>query len=146
MQFGLKHKNKDWGLENWSSLINILKKKYLIIQSMHKKSNYINGIYQTKKINFREACAILNKCNLYVGPEGGFGHAAAALNKKAVLYFGGWISPKIMGYDFHINLYYNNINSPCGEFKKICSHCEDARKNITVKKFEESITKVLNNI
>ena len=55
----------------------------------------------TKNINFRLACAIMNKCDIYLGPEGGFGHVAAALKKKAVIYFGGWITPNVIGYDFH---------------------------------------------
>ena len=47
----------------------------------------------------------MNKCDLYVGPEGGFGHVAAALKMKAVLYFGGWITPNAIGYDYHENIY-----------------------------------------
>ena len=49
---------------------------------------------------------MINEVDFYVGPEGGFGHVAAALNKKAVLYFGGWISPDIIGYNFHENIYW----------------------------------------
>ena len=36
--FGFKHINTDWGEKNWLSLVNILKKKYLVIQSLHSKS------------------------------------------------------------------------------------------------------------
>ena len=68
--------------------------------------------------------------------------AAAALNKKAVVYFGGWIDPKIIGYDFHENIYYNNEKSPCGEYKSLCNHCEDARKLITVDFFYKKISKI----
>ena len=39
-----------------------------------------------KKFNFREACSVLKRCDLYLGNHGGFNHAAAALNKKAVVY------------------------------------------------------------
>ena len=46
----------------------------------------------------------MNKCDIYVGPEGGFGHALALEAKKRVLYFGGWISPNIIGYDFQENI------------------------------------------
>ena len=142
-QYSIKHKNKDWGHYNWINLINEIKDKYLIIQSVHHKSKKIDGVYSDEKINFRLACAVINKCNLYVGPEGGFGHVAAALKKNAVIYFGGWISPSIIGYDSHYNIYYDNKESPCGEFKKLCSHCEIARKNIKVDTFKEYIKKAL---
>ena len=82
------------------------------------------------------------EADLYVGPEGGFGHVAAALNKKAVLYFGGWITPEAIGYDFHENIYYEHKLSPCGEYKKLCSHCEEARKAISADVFLKYINKI----
>ncbi|MBD1147382.1 hypothetical protein IDH28_00940 [Pelagibacterales bacterium SAG-MED31] len=128
-----KMKNKDWGESNWQELILRLKHEYLIIQSKHKKSKKYKGVfYSSIDFDFRTACAIINECDLFLGPEGGFGHVAAALNKKAVIYFGGWIHPKVTGYHFHQNIYFNHPNSPCGALGYICNHCEDARKSITV--------------
>ena len=141
-QFGIKQKNKDWGYNNWKELINKIKEDFLIIQSIHKESKKIPGVFSPDNIDFRLACAILNESDLYVGPEGGFGHVAAALNKKAVLYFGGWISPDVIGYDFHENLYYKNKLSPCGEYNRLCKHCEEARKAISVNVFLKHIYKV----
>ena len=141
--FNIKHKNKDWGNSNWIKLINKIKNDYLIIQSVHGESKAIEGIFSPQNVNFRLACAILNKCDLYLGLEGGFGHVAGALKKKAVIYFGGWISPNIIGYDFHENIYFEDNNSPCGEYRNICLHCESARKQITPKYIEEKIRKVL---
>ena len=142
-QFGIKQQNKDWGIGNWSNLVKSIKDEYLIIHSTHEKTTKIDDIYYTEKINFRTACAVLNYCDLYLGPEGGFGHAAAALRKKAVIYFGGWISPDVIGYDFHHNLYFNHEESPCGEYKKICKHCEMAREKITIDTFRTYINKAL---
>ncbi len=144
-QFGMKHKNKDWGYENWENLINKIKKDYLIIQSFHHETKKNIGIFTPENLDFRLACAVLNEVDFYVGPEGGFGHVAAALNKKAVLYFGGWISPDTIGYDFHENIYYDNKLSPCGEYKKICNHCEEARKAISVDIFLKHINKIGSN-
>ncbi|MDA9748758.1 hypothetical protein N9U75_01245 [Pelagibacteraceae bacterium] len=142
-QFSIKHQNKDWGFENWNNLIKNLKEDFLIIHSKHDKTKKIEGVFVPNNLNFRDACATMNKCDLYVGPEGGFGHVAAALNKKAVLYFGGWISPNIIGYDTHENLYFDDPRSPCGEYKNLCSHCSEARKKISIKFFEERVRKVL---
>ena len=80
--------------------------------------------------DFRTACAIIRECDLFIGPEGGFGHVAAALGKKAILYFGGWIHPKVTGYDIHENIYFDHPKSPCGSVGYICEHCEEARRTI----------------
>jgi len=140
----IKMKNKDWGVSNWLQLVTKIKNDFLIIQSVHETSKKIEGVfYSNKKFNFRVACAILERCDLFVGPEGGFGHAAAALNKKAVIYFGGWIHPKLTGYNFHENLYFAHSESPCGARGYICDHCEEARKSIKVDLFEDKIRKVV---
>ena len=144
LQFGFKHKNKDWGEENWSKLINLIKNDFLIIQSKHHKTKNIQNTFSTGNINFREACSVIDKCDLYLGLEGGFGHAAAALNKKAVIYFGGWIPPEIIGYSFHKNIYYESNKSPCGVFLEQCDHCNEARKKITPEMMEIEIKNILN--
>ena len=121
--------NRDWGYENWKKFVDNYKHKYLFIQSLHPDSKKIDGIYSFKS-NFREACAVMSLSDFYVGWEGGFAHAAAALDKKALVLFGGWIDPQITGYSFHKNLYVNIKGSPCG-MQKFCSHCEKCKKLLT---------------
>ncbi len=139
--FSIKHLNKSWGLNNWEDLVNNLKTKYLFINSAHEFSLKIQGTYTPAITDFRTACSIMKHCDLYVGPEGGFSHVAGALNKKAVVYYGGWITPNVIGYNFHTNLYFEHPESPCGLYREICKHCEIARKTITVEKFQKSIEK-----
>ena len=141
--FGFKHVNTDWGKKNWLSLVNILKKKYLVIQSLHTKSVNYEGVFGIK-CNFREACAVMKFCNLYVGPEGGFTHAAAALKKPAVNIFGGWIHPQVTGYDFHDNIYIDIEGSPCGIFSHECKHCKTCMRKITVQMVEQSVGNNIN--
>lgn len=132
--------NKNWGEVNWRNLINKLKDNYLFIQSVHEKSFKIDGtFYSARQFDFRTACALMDKCDLFLGNEGAFGHAAAALNKKAVIYFGGWISPLSTGYNMHENIYYNDHKSPCGAVGYICDHCEAARQKINVTYFQEKV-------
>lgn len=138
--FYYKIKNLDWGESNWQKLILKLKDNYLIIQSKHKKSKKYSGTYYSAiDFDFRTACAIIDQCDLFIGPHGGFVHAAAALQKKAVQYLGGWIHPKVIGYGFHENIYFNHSLSPCGAIGYICDHCEQARKNISVQFFYEKV-------
>ena len=44
--------------------------------------------------------------------------------------------------NFHENIYYDHNLSPCGEYKKLCSHCEEARKAISVEIFLKYINKI----
>ena len=141
-----KMKNKDWGQSNWKELILRLKENYLVVQSKHENSNRYEGAYYSSiNFDFRTACAIMNMCDLFVGPEGGFGHAAAALGKRAVLYFGGWIHPKVTGYHAHENIYFDHPKSPCGAVGHICSHCEEARKSITIDDVYRKVISILGN-
>ena len=136
--------NKNWGEENWKKLIKKLQEEYLIIQSAHETAKKIDGIfYSENEFDFRTACAVLNNCDIYLGNEGGFGHVAAALNKKALIYFGGWISPQSTGYAMHENIYYNDLGSPCGAIGYLCDHCEKARQNIKAEFLEEKVKSIL---
>jgi len=141
--FNFKHINKDWGSKKWVALINKLKKKFLIIQSLHSGSIHYDGIFEFKS-NFREAAAAMKMTNLFLGPEGGFGHVAAALNKPAVIIFGGWIHPQSTGYDFHENIYIDIKGSPCGIYSQECDHCKECMKIISVEKVEKSVIRNIN--
>ncbi len=131
--------NRSWGIEKWKSFLNYYKKEYLFVQSIFRDSDKINGIYNFKS-GFREACAVLGQCDYVVGGEGGFTHAAGALNKKGLFIYGGWIDPNIIGYTFHKNVYIDIEGSPCG-MKIPCEHCKKCNEIMTVdmisKKFLE---------
>ena len=144
--FSIKHINKSWGTENWLNLINELSDKYLFINSVHEHTIKIDGVYSPNLMNFRLACSIMNLCDIYVGPEGGFSHVAGALKKKGVVYYGGWIDPNIIGYSFHKNLYYKHPMSPCGLYRERCNHCEEARRAISVNEFKNCIEDLFEDI
>jgi ADP-heptose:LPS heptosyltransferase len=79
---------------------------------------------------------------MFIGPEGGMMHAAAATNRKAVIVWGGHISPDITGYNFHNNVYNNHPLSPCG-IKKVCMHCLEELKKISTEKVIKEIKKTI---
>ena len=141
--FSFKQINKDWGRAKWFELIEKLKKNFLIIQSLHSQSVHYDGIFEFKS-NFREAAATMKMVNLFLGPEGGFGHVAAALHKPAVILFGGWIHPQITGYDFHENIYVDIKGSPCGIYLKECDHCKECMSRISVEKVEKLVIRNFN--
>jgi ADP-heptose:LPS heptosyltransferase len=86
----------------------------------------------------RLAMAALSRARLYVGPEGGMHHAAAALGVPAVVIFGGFAPPEVLGYEGHVNLTGGAI--ACGSRYR-CQHCEAALRaiepNMVVAKAQE---------
>ena len=47
--------------------------------------NISMAVYEYES-DYRAACAMMSLCDAFIGWEGGFSHAAAALNKKAVVF------------------------------------------------------------
>ena len=135
--------NRNWSPERWEKTIDILKKSYLIVNSTHTKSFKHDNIF-SYGCEFRVACAIMKYCDIYLGPEGGFAHAAAALSKPAVVIFGGWITPKVTGYEFHENLYVDIEGSPCGIRDRECDHCKKCMDLITVDNVVNAVERNIN--
>lgn len=135
--------NRNWGLENWKKFVNIHKDKYLFVQSIFKNSDLISGTFKFES-NFREACAVLNKCDYTIGGEGGFTHAAAALKKKGLFIYGGWVHPSITGYKIHKNIYIDIEGSPCG-MKVDCEHCKKCKEIMTVEMITKNFREILSN-
>ena len=103
-----------------------------------EKTKYFNNVINLHNVNFRKSCALLSNADLFIGIEGGMHHAAAALNKKAVVIFGGFIDPLVTGYGFHNNIYVDIDGSPCGS-RVICQHCKDCIKKIDLSNLKNLI-------
>lgn len=92
-----------------------------------------------KTENFRLALSVLKNATLYIGPEGGLHHGAAAVGVPAVVIFGGFNTPKSTGYNFHENI---AVGEPCGSINK-CSHCAKIMKSISAERVLKSAYKIL---
>lgn len=91
---------------------------------------------------FRHALAVLAGAALYIGPEGGLHHGAAAVGIPAVVIFGGFISPETTGYDTHSNLFTGG--TACG-MRVPCEHCRRALDAITVDMVVDAAMQRLSN-
>lgn len=78
--------------------------------------------------SFIHALAVLSVARAAVLPEGGLHHGAAAMGLRAVVIFGGYVSPANTGYDMHRNLFTGG--EPCGN-RQPCAHCREAMSQIT---------------
>lgn len=124
------HRNKDWGWRNWQALVHLLKKGAPgpLVQLTRPGDKVLDGVREIRVEGFRKALACLQQARLYVGPEGGLHHGAAAMGTPAVVLFGGFISPETTGYDQHRNLFTGG--EACG-MRTDCPHCRKAMNAIT---------------
>ena len=134
--------NRDWGFDKWQQVVNELKDDYVFFQASYGNKKNLKNVINLNNVNFRNSCALLAVTDLYCGAHGGLSHAAGALNKKAVVIFGGWINPSITGYDFHKNFYIDDEKSPCG-LKDECTHCQKCMELITVFDVKKEIIRLL---
>lgn len=117
--------NKQWG--RWEELAAELADLPLV-QVGPAGTPTLAGVDLIVTRDVREASAVLSGASIYIGPEGGLHHAAAALGVRGVVIFGGFISPATTGYDLHTNLFTGA--EACG-MRVPCRHCAEAMARIT---------------
>jgi hypothetical protein len=118
--------NKKWPLERWRRVADELTQAgFCVRQFDYGKPNKVTRGIHTP--TFRHAAALLKSARMAILPEGGLHHAAAAVGCPAVVIFGGYVPPAVLGYDTHINL--TGGAKACGNFKP-CRHCAEAMDRI----------------
>lgn len=123
--------NKDWGFRNWQIVGERLASRgYQVVQFDHPNAGpMIPGARRVRSTSFRDALAILANAALYLGPEGGLHHGAAALGVPAVVMFGAWIPPDVTGYPQHRNI--SRGDHFCGSLRQ-CTTCRDELMRISI--------------
>jgi len=122
--------NKDWGEAKFQVIADMLRREGAdVVQFSHGKRR-LAGVRVIETPTIRRALAALALAGLAIVPEGGLHHAAAALDVPAIVLFGGFIPPAIMGYDGHENLT-GGATEFCGR-KFRCEHCAEAMAAISV--------------
>lgn len=126
--------NRDWGWGKWQQFVDNVSLPVFQCGDGKKPLDNVNYI-NTK--NFRDACAVLYYSELLVTTNGGLHHAAAALKKPAVVIWGGYNDPKVLGYSTHTNLYEPSIH--CLGQRQSCKACRDCMDKITVERVLECV-------
>lgn len=127
------HVNKEWGYRRYCDLVRALRGKLVFVQASGPLDQraLVEGAYEIETPTFRDAAALLSQCDAYLGCEGGLHHAASALDRRGVVIFGGWISPKVTGYAIHDNVYRGDLADACGSLHP-CPHCSRIMAEISV--------------
>lgn len=135
--------NKDWGRNNYASVARrLLDDGFQVTQLIYPRmqGTVLPGVRGLRTYDFRDALALLSSAAIYIGPEGGLHHGAAAVGIRAVVLFGGFIPPAVTGYARHINL--TGGAEACGSLKP-CAHCRAAMEAITVEHVYQAAREIL---
>lgn len=121
--------NKQWPKDRYGTVARRLKNDgYRVCQFAYSGGTSLDGIESIKTPSFRHALAVLKNAALYIGPEGGLHHGAAAVGIPAVVMFGGFIPSAVTGYDTHINI--TGGAEACGSLRP-CMHCKETMASIS---------------
>lgn len=124
--------SKQWPVERFFEVGHRLKKELPVYQFCPPGREPMDGFLPIHTERFRAVLPHLKAASLYIGPEGGLHHAAAATGTRAVVIFGGFISPKTTGYQgLHINLTGDTTGWACGTRYDMCPHCQHALDTIS---------------
>ena len=93
--------NKQWG--RWQELVRSFP-GVPWAQLGNAGTTWLAGVERLETRDFRDACSLIAGCATAVLPEGGLHHVAAALDRRVVVLFGGYLRPQTTGYPTHINL------------------------------------------
>lgn len=120
--------SKRWPFERFAAVAETLSREIEIYQVGSPELPALAKARRITTHSFREALPYLKSARLYLGPEGGLHHAAAAMGTPAVVLFGGYVPPSVTGYAIHTNL--TGGATACGSQHRTCRHCEAAMANI----------------
>lgn len=123
--------NKQWGFERYEEVARQLARSGLSVAQLlgNPGQRRLENAAPILTPTFRHALAILSRAGMYVGPEGGLHHGAAAFGVPGVVVFGGFTHPRNTGYDIHENIFVGD--EPCGR-QDPCPHCKAAMDSIGV--------------
>ena len=60
--------NKRWEFKKWQEVVNYFNHEILFVQSTYENCEILDGVYSFE-LNFRDACALMNFCDYYLGWE-----------------------------------------------------------------------------
>lgn len=123
--------NKAWEWERWQKLVSLMS-GIRWIQAVEPGVKRIRGAEQIETPSFQSVLGLLAGARAAVLHEGALHHAAAAVGAPAVVIFGGYIGPRVTGYDGQVALFQDTPEWPLGCGMRIpCEHCKAAMAAIT---------------
>ena len=128
--------NKRWPY--WHELVE--RSPLKLAQCAPSGRKLLEGVERIETPSFDHAVSVLSVARGIVTTDGGLHHAAGALGKPAVVIWGSYSDPKILGYDFH-----ENIAEPDPDglgWRHTHPACVAAMQRITVERVIEAMVRL----
>lgn len=132
--------NRMWPADRFQQVADrLIALGYRLVQTVYDRAaRRLRGVEHVNA-TFREALELLQRAQLFIGSHGGLTHAAAAVGTPAVVLFGGWAPPQVLGYSTHANI---GTDDACGAVLP-CEHCAKAMNAITVEQVMDATKRLL---
>ncbi len=107
-------KNKEWIPERLQAVVHALRGEYTLLQLGSPHDPVLDGCVDLRgKTSIRESAAILANSVLFLGQVGFLMHLTRAVDRPAVIIYGGREMPWQSGYSSNTNLYTELPCAPC---------------------------------
>jgi ADP-heptose:LPS heptosyltransferase len=135
---------KEWGIDNFQKVVDAFP-DIEFVQIGLLSDRLLQGVSDARGKKIRESAAILNNSLFFLGLEGGLMHIAKAVGKKAVIIYGGLVSPESSAYEENCNITNTIHCSPCFNSDMKIGDCDSMQcmKQITPEKVIDSVKKML---
>jgi ADP-heptose:LPS heptosyltransferase len=135
--------NKDWGFERYQALVDSLP-DVRFVQVVHHGLPALERVDTINTWSFEQAVAVIAGSRGLICGAGGLGHAAGALRKPAVILWGSYAPPEVLGYDFH-----ENVTEPDPEglgWRVSHPACRAAMQRISVQRVAQAVERAFNAV
>lgn len=123
--------NKAWPRAAWEALV-AARPGIRWVQLCQPGDAVIAGAVALETPHFLDAALAIRRAACLICHEGALHHAAAAVGTPAIVIRGGFISPRVTGYDGQVDFYVEHREHPLGcGWRVPCRHCRDAMASIT---------------
>lgn len=132
--------NKEWGWQRYQQVVSVLQGRVEFIQVGGQADPKLEGARDLRGCTTpRQTAALIRASEGVLCNEGFLMHLARAVDRRAVVVYGGRILPAHSGYSANLNLKAAPPCSPCGEDEK-CSFGRECLASISV---EQAVRAVL---
>lgn len=123
-------RNKEWVPDRMQAVVHALRDEYTIVQLGTAGDPPLDGCVDLRgKASLRESAAVIANSTLFLGQVGFLMHLTRAVDRPAVIIFGGRELPWQSGYSCNTNLATSLPCSPCwrwnacdNEIERLCMH------------------------
>tara|TARA_A100001201_G_scaffold143445_1_gene145131 strand:- start:10398 stop:11366 length:969 start_codon:yes stop_codon:yes gene_type:complete len=141
---------RSWGRENIKNLIYLINQKYknciIFVSDFNNRSfrwESIKNVINVSSLDIRESASYIKRSDLFIGPDSGLMHLAAAVKSKSLVIFGS-IPPekRIRYYDTHSSIRMDELGC-IGCWYKPCPYNVKCMKDLSAERVFNKVKEMI---